>query len=127
MFNLLHVKKWNTCPKRKKERYVTAPDHTGDEEKSHLSGGNEEENEVEGAPKVNLCIFQIYEWRGQFNDGKSAAGVIRCWSDQCPLLPRNSTVTRNFIDGNLASKEFTRTKLPPLPFKLPNFRVTLPD
>lgn len=78
MFDLSHVKKWNTCPKRKKERYVTSPEHTGDEEKSHLSGDNQEENEVEGPPKVNLRIFQIYEWRGQwrFNDGKPAAGVI---------------------------------------------------
>lgn len=55
VFNLLHVKKWNTCPKRKKELYVTAPDRTGDEEKSQLSNNNEEEN-VEGPPKVNLHI-----------------------------------------------------------------------
>ncbi|XP_015750099.1 PREDICTED: uncharacterized protein LOC107329959 [Acropora digitifera] len=58
--------KWNTCPKRKKERYVTAPDHTGDEEKSHLSGGNEEENEVEGAPKRTSPSKSVKELLSKF-------------------------------------------------------------
>lgn len=58
--------KWNTCPKRKKERYVTAPDHTGDEEKSHLSGDNEEENEVEGAPKRTSASKSVKELLSKF-------------------------------------------------------------
>ncbi|KAK2549958.1 hypothetical protein P5673_029406 [Acropora cervicornis] len=61
-----YLLKWNTCPKRKKERYVTAPDHTGDEEKSHLSGDNEEENEVEGAPKRTSPSKSVKELLSKF-------------------------------------------------------------
>ena len=56
VLNILHVKRRHTFSIRSKGR-----DDTRDEEISLLPSDNEGKEDVEGPPRVNLCIFETYE------------------------------------------------------------------